>query len=94
MGEGDEDDKLAAATRSALALAEQHGLRSIAFPAISTGIFGYPMDRCAEVMLGTIIAFLAAGSTLERVAMCLWGEEALRSFADELARHAPGEESA
>ncbi|WP_372897045.1 macro domain-containing protein [Stieleria sp.] len=48
MGEGDEDRKLASAVRASLALADRHGLRSIALPAISTGNFGVPGDRCVS----------------------------------------------
>src|SRR5689334_22930847 len=44
MGEGDEDKKLASAVRAALALADRRGFKSIALPAISTGIFGFPID--------------------------------------------------
>jgi len=91
MGEGDEDEKLASATRSALTLAERHGLESIALPAISTGIFGYPLDRCAQVMLGTIVAFIAPGAHLRRVVVCLWGEEAFTCFARELELHRAAE---
>lgn len=87
MGEGDEEEKLAAATRRALELSEERGLRSLALPAISTGIFGFPIDRAAAVMLGTAIAFLLPGSHLERVTFCLWGEAAFGAFAAELARH-------
>ncbi len=86
-GEGGEDEKLAAATRASLTLAEENGLGWVAFPAISTGVFGFPMDRCAAIMLGTAIAFLVPGSHLERVTFCLWGDEALAVFAAELARH-------
>jgi O-acetyl-ADP-ribose deacetylase (regulator of RNase III)/molybdopterin converting factor small subunit len=85
MGEGDEDATLARATRRSLELAEAKGLRWIAFPAISTGVFGFPMDRCAAVMLGAAIAFLAPGSHLERVTFCLFGAEAYGVFARELA---------
>ena len=46
MGEGDEDDKLRNATLNSLMLANEYDLRSIAFPAISTGAFGYPKDKC------------------------------------------------
>lgn len=48
MGEGSEDAKLKGATLSSLKLADEKGLRSLAFPAISTGIFGFPIDRCAR----------------------------------------------
>ena len=53
MGEGNEDDKLRSATLSSLRVAEDNGLHSIAFPAISTGIFGFPLDRCARIMVGS-----------------------------------------
>jgi O-acetyl-ADP-ribose deacetylase (regulator of RNase III) len=84
-GEGDEEEKLAQVTRRVLELAEERGLKWIALPAISTGVFGFPMDRCAAIMLGTAIAFLLPGSHLERVTFCLWGEQAFRTFAGELA---------
>ncbi len=87
MGEGDEERKLASAVRSSLALAVGHGLRSIAFPAISTGAFGYPMDACARVMLRVILDF-ATGEhgSVEKVIVCLYDERAYSIFADELTR--------
>ena len=74
MGEGDEDRKLASAVRSALALADRHGLKSIALPAISTGNFGFPMDRAARIMLTEIHRYLQGGTKLERVVVCLRDE--------------------
>lgn len=59
-GEGDEDQKLASALRSALTLADARGLRSIAAPAISSGIFGFPKERCAEILVETALEFLRA----------------------------------
>jgi len=56
-GEGDEDVKLAAAVRGSLHLADQLKLSSIAFPAISTGIFGFPKERAADVILNTISSY-------------------------------------
>src|SRR5690349_3064543 len=58
MGDGDEDKKLAAAVRGALALADRRGVKSIALPAISTGVFGFPMDRAARIMLTEVQRFL------------------------------------
>jgi O-acetyl-ADP-ribose deacetylase (regulator of RNase III) len=52
MGEGDEDNKLMRAINSVLALALEKRLRSIAVPAISAGIFGFPKDRCAKILVG------------------------------------------
>ncbi len=86
MGEGDEDKKLAAAVRAALALADRRGLRSIALPAISTGNFGFPVDRAARIMLTEIHRFLQGGTKLERVVLCLHGEEAFSTFKRELRR--------
>ncbi len=54
MGEDGEDDKLESATTESLKRAEELGIESIAFPAISTGIFGFPIDRCARIMLGAV----------------------------------------
>lgn len=86
MGEGDEDRKLASAVRAALALADRRGLKSIALPAISTGIFGFPMERAARVMLTEIHRFLQGGTKLERVVLCLRGDEAFNTFKRELRR--------
>jgi O-acetyl-ADP-ribose deacetylase (regulator of RNase III) len=86
MGEGDEDKKLAAAVRAALALADRRGMRSIALPAISTGVFGFPPDRAARIMLTEIQRFLQGGTKLERVVVCLWGEETFGIFKRELRR--------
>lgn len=91
MGEGDEDGKLEGATRSSLVLADKHGLSSLAFPAISTGIFGYPTDRCARIMLETAIDYLKEGGhSLKEVIFCLYDdrtlaefEKALREFSEE-----------
>jgi len=58
---------LAGAYRSSLNLAREHGLRSIAFPAISCGAYGYPVARAASVAVRTILVFLAADEVLERV---------------------------
>ena len=62
MGEGDEDKKLASAVRAALALADRRGMKSIALPAISTGVFGFPMERAARITLTEIQRFLQGGT--------------------------------
>ncbi len=86
MGEGEEDKKLASAVRAALALADRRGLKSIAIPAISTGVFGFPMERAARVMLTEIHRYLQGGTKLDRVVICLRGEEAFGIFRRELRR--------
>ena len=62
MGSGNEDKKLADATASALDVAKKNSIRSLAFPAISTGVFGFPKDRCARVMLLTTMAYLQSAA--------------------------------
>jgi O-acetyl-ADP-ribose deacetylase (regulator of RNase III) len=83
MGEGDEDQKLADATRNSLHLANENGLTSITFPAVSTGIFGFPKERCARIMLTTVAETLKEKSiSLMKVVFCLWGEETLEIFRE------------
>jgi O-acetyl-ADP-ribose deacetylase (regulator of RNase III) len=80
MGEGDEENKLRDATLNSLKIAQKKGLQSIAFPAISTGIFGYPLDKCAEIMLRTTKKFLADNDTPKEVIFCLYDDTAYRAF--------------
>lgn len=84
MGEGNEDEKLKNATLNSLKVAEQNKLKSIAFPAISTGIFGFPIQRCAEIMLRTTIDHLRGSTGLEKVVFCLFGEDSYQVFARQL----------
>lgn len=86
MGEGDEDKKLASAVRAAMALADRRGLKSLAMPAISTGNFGFPVDRAARIILTEIQRFLQGGTKLERVVICLHGDETFQTFKKELRR--------
>jgi O-acetyl-ADP-ribose deacetylase (regulator of RNase III) len=71
---------LASALRSSLALADEHHLKSVALPAISTGIFGYPLDEAAGVMVSAAVAYLEGQTGLERVAFCLYGQQAFETF--------------
>jgi O-acetyl-ADP-ribose deacetylase (regulator of RNase III) len=81
MGEGNEDEKLCQATLNSLKRATEKGLRSIAFPAVSTGIFGFPKERCAQIMLATARDFLEREPTsLEKVLFCLWSGDDLEIF--------------
>ena len=86
MGEGDEDRKLSSAVRSALALADRHGLRSIAVPAVATPDSGIAADRCARVTLTEIHRYLQGGTKLERVAVVLQDEREFNVFRRELRR--------
>jgi len=85
MGEGDEDEKLRQATLNSLERASENGLGSIAFPAVSTGIFGFPKDRCARIMLATTRDYLEGQETsLQEVIFCLWSKEDLEVFTKTL----------
>ncbi len=86
MGEGDEDKKLASAVRAALALADRRALKSIALPAISTGNFGFPMERAARIILTEVQRFIQGGTKLEKVVLCLHGEDTFQVFKRELRR--------
>ncbi len=81
-GSGDEDSKLAQAITGSLACAETLGLRSIAFPAISTGIFGFPKERAARIFFETFQQYFEAhpASPLELVKVTLWGSEVAGIF--------------
>ena len=80
MGEGDEDAKLRNATSSSLLLADKEGIQSIAFPAISTGIFGYPIDRCAKIMLSTVQDYCSKTTSIQEIRFCLFDEATLQEF--------------
>lgn len=84
--QGDEhaDAKLKDATLNSLLVADKNRLKSIAFPAISTGIFGFPKDRCAIIMLSTTIAYLEGPTTLEKVVFCLYDKKTYEIFAHTL----------
>jgi O-acetyl-ADP-ribose deacetylase (regulator of RNase III) len=70
-GGRNEDELLANCYRNSLALAVEHGVKSIAFPGISTGVYGFPVPRACRIALRNICDFLARDATLERViAVC------------------------
>jgi len=86
MGEGDEDRKLKNATLNSLKVADENHLKSISFPAISTGIFGFPIERCAQIMLKATIEYLKGQTGLEKVVFCLFGRDSYDVFASRLEK--------
>jgi putative ATPase len=90
-GEGDEDAKLFAAVVAALAMAAGRGLQSVALPAISTGIFGFPKDRGARVILDAIVHFASseASPRLREIRITLIDEPSVAIFAREFERRWP-----
>ena len=84
MGEGDENSKLTNAVINSLKLMDEHGLKTIAFPAISTGIFGYPIDRCAKIMIFNAKKYLAGKTQIKEVVFCLYSNSDYEVFNREL----------
>jgi O-acetyl-ADP-ribose deacetylase (regulator of RNase III) len=78
------DRDIEQATRSALAAAEKLKAKTVAFPAIGTGVAAFPTDRCAEIMLQTVASHLAGGSAIERVYVVLFDADALETFREVL----------
>jgi O-acetyl-ADP-ribose deacetylase (regulator of RNase III) len=88
MGEGDEDNKLRSAVLSSLRLASRKRLTSISLPAISSGIFGFPKDRCANILIQTAVDFLNSHgeSSLRLIEFCIYDDLTLGYFKEEFAR--------
>jgi O-acetyl-ADP-ribose deacetylase len=85
-GQPRDADLLSSAVRNSLRLADEQHLTSIAFPAISTGVYGYPLTEAAHVILSTIIEYLKGTTSIERVIVCLYDQRALSIFNETLAR--------
>jgi O-acetyl-ADP-ribose deacetylase (regulator of RNase III) len=77
---------LRSSTAHSLRIAAQRGLKSIAFPAVGTGIAGFPMRECAEIILGEAVKHLHGSTTLERIDFVLYDQPALRVFEEVLGK--------
>lgn len=85
-GTEDEADRLASAYRSSLDLAKRHALASMAFPAISTGIYGYPLGHATEIAAETVCHWLATEGGLARVVFCVFGDAAEAVYDAAMAK--------
>jgi O-acetyl-ADP-ribose deacetylase (regulator of RNase III) len=85
-GQQNEDALLASCYRTALKIAKQIGAGSIAFPAISTGIYGFPLDRATGIAVATVREALAGDAAIDRVVFCVFGPEAEAVYRRELGR--------
>ena len=81
-GGSEEDALLASCYRTALDLAAEHGLASIAFPAISTGIYAFPADRAARIAVGTVVSDLLRRPAIARVVFCCFSAQSAQHHAD------------
>jgi O-acetyl-ADP-ribose deacetylase (regulator of RNase III) len=85
-GNSGEPDLLASCYRTSLALADTNGLRSIAFPAISTGVYSYPWEAATRIAVGETAAYVRDGrGTVERIVFCCFGGEMLELYQREVA---------
>lgn len=75
-----EDELLASCYRNSLALAEQYQIKTIAFPAISTGVYGFPVERAAQIAVTEILAFLKTNNSLEQVILVCFSQSAYECF--------------
>ena len=83
-GDRNEDELLASCYRSCFALAQQHGMRTTAFPSISTGAYGFPMDRAARIAVRETRKFLEKNSSIEKVLLVCFGQSAREIHAQAL----------
>ena len=79
-GKHGEDELLASCYRSCLALAKQHRIRTIAFPAISTGAYGFPLDRATHIAISEIKKFLESHPEIEKVTFVCFGKSAFDCY--------------
>ena len=78
-GDADEDRLLASCYRRSLEVAVENELGTIAFPAISTGVYGFPVERAAQIALRTVFSFLRTSSNIDQVTFCCFSEESAKA---------------
>ena len=85
MGEGDEDDNLRKAIQSIMKLASEKKLSSISIPAISSGIFGFPKERCAKILVEETLNFTKENqnTSLQLIEFCIYDDQTYKFFEDE-----------
>ena len=90
-GKHGEPDLLACCHRRSLEVALENGLKTVAFPAISCGVYGYPISDAARIAVSTTGEFLKTHAGIERVRFVLFSNEVCREFEKALADYAPGQ---
>ncbi|OPY77920.1 MAG: O-acetyl-ADP-ribose deacetylase [Syntrophorhabdus sp. PtaU1.Bin153] len=84
-GEGDEEEKLRNAVRNTLKLATERTFKSLSMPAISAGIFGFPKERCAQIITHEVSSFIeTTATTLREINFCLMDDQIIALFTKEL----------
>ena len=85
-GQHQEDDLLRNCYRNSLALAEKHGIGTLAFPAISTGAYGFPLERAVKIAVREAKTFLAGNKTIEKVTFVCFGKAAYEAYLSEVTQ--------
>lgn len=92
-GKSGEAEHLESAVNAALNIADKQKVKSVAFPAISSGIFGYPIEESSKIIIDTIVKFFnekkseKAETTIEKVVLCLYDDAAFNNFDKALEKH-------
>ena len=81
-GDNNEDELLKSCYQNSLKLTKEKNIKTIAFPSISTGAYGYPFDRAAEIAIKTIQNYLEENSNLEKVILCAFSSEDYQKYKD------------
>jgi O-acetyl-ADP-ribose deacetylase (regulator of RNase III) len=87
-GKRGEPDLLASCYRSSLSLAAQNNVRTIAFPAISCGIYGYPVEAACEIAINEIIQFLSNNDSIEKVILTCFDQDVYQAYVSQLGKRA------
>lgn len=83
-GKDDEDELLASCYRNSLALAVENDVGTIAFPSISTGVYGFPVERAAKIAIREIRAFLETNQTLQKIFIMAFDARTYKAYSDAL----------
>ena len=84
-GQSGEKELLANCYKNSLVIAKENGVKTIAFPSISTGVYGYPIEKAAKIALTEIINFLKEDESMEQVVIVCFGNRAFEVYQEELA---------
>ena len=85
-GNGNEANLLASCYRNSIALADKHQLKTIAFPAISCGVYGYPIDQACQIAVSTVATEVAKIDTIRKVIFCAFDDKVYQQLLDALQR--------
>ncbi|MBO9999337.1 MAG: O-acetyl-ADP-ribose deacetylase [Cyanobacteria bacterium SID2] len=83
-GTQNEEEMLAACYRNSLALAKEHGIQTIAFPAISTGVYRFPMERATNIAIRETVQFLQKNNQIAKVILVCYGDRAFKIYREAL----------